>query len=508
MDAARAMWGGLLAVIAAGALALPAAGAGGSAPPPCAAPHWLGSWAASPSNAANPVDPSLTLEYRPVEQTFRMIVTPHWGGSTLRVHISNRDGGAPLPVGDVAVALAGAGSAVVPGSTRRVTFGGGEAVTVPSGADAVSDPVALGFAPFQRLAVSIYTPGGGAVATEHSFARETSYLTPSGSGDQVLSDSGQQFTETTTNWYLLDGIDVLAPSRDGAVVAFGDSITDGYEGVLAPTIENSEGIDADGRYPDDLQRRLAAAGRPLSVLDAGVGGEELGSGGLGRLGLDVTGVPGVTDAIVLEGINDIGHGASGGDVIGALQTAVQELHAAGIRVLLGTLPPAGGTIVTSYGDARAEAARAQVNAWIRAGGVADGTVDFDAALRDPQDPSRLSPPLDSGDHLHPSLAGYAAMAQAVDLAALADPACATRAATVGGAGRCPRAQTVTVALPPALRSRVRRAVVLAAGRQVAILDARHRRARVRLPPRAGEVRIVARMLDGRTLRLVRRYRAC
>lgn len=390
------------------------------------APHWVGSWSASPSDAT-------TLSPTLVDQTLRMIVAPHLGGTILRVHLSNQFGALPVTLGPVAVGVQSSGASLVPGSDRLVTFNGQTSVTIPAGGDVVSDPITLTFSAFQDLSVSIAT-GLVVSATEHHFTRQTSYLSGLLSGNQTADTSGSAFTQSTTGaastgWYFLDGVDVFAPGSVGAVVAFGDSITDGYQGTGGSSnTEDLSTIDTNGRWPDDLARRLIAANVPLSVLNAGIAGNELlasGSGvvgpsGLSRFDLDVLAQAGVTDVIQQEGINDIGAGASASQVMGADQQLIAEAHAAGLHIQLGTLIPAGGPI--GLGPAAA-AVRDQVNQWIRTQQLSDGVVDFDAAIRDPNDPSQINPAYASGDDIHPNLAGYQAMANAVRLALLARPQC-------------------------------------------------------------------------------------
>ena len=376
----------------------------------------------------------------------------------LRVHLSNRFGGLPVTLGPITVGVRSSGASLVPGSETSVTFNGQTSVTIPVGADVVSDPITLSVAAFQDLAVSIAAHGIVVSATEHRFTRQTSYLSPVLSGDHAEDTGGSAFTQTTTGsnstgWYFLDGVDVLAPGTVGAVVAFGDSITDGYQGTGGPAnTEDLATIDTDGRYPDDLARRLIAATTPLSVLNAGIGGNELlrtaglgvlGPSGVSRFGLDALAQAGATDVIQHEGINDIGAGASASEVIGADQQLIAQAHAAGMHIQLGTLLPAGGPSGLS---GAANAVRNQVNQWIRTQKLSDGVIDFDAALRDPNDPSQINPAYAAGDQIHPNLAGYQAMANAVNLGLLARPQCGVAA---------PVARVSVSALRPAAHARPR-----------------------------------------------------
>jgi lysophospholipase L1-like esterase len=406
---------GLLGIALAGSSSLAASGQ-----------HWVGSWETAPSD---PSQTQTTLE----DQTLRMIVAPHLGGQSIRVHLSNRFGTEAITLDQVDVGIEYKGPALVAGSNQPVLFGGSASVTVAAGQDVTSDPVALTIAPFQDVAVSVYAGDEIDDPTEHRLTRQTSYITPQGGGNHAGDEDGTAFTHTTagkfsTGWYFLDGIDVEAPTNVGAVVTFGDSITDGYQGSKSPDIENRTAIDANGRYPDDLQRRIDAAGLPLSVLNAGIGGNRIlkgggngGPSGVARLKRDALAQAGATDVIVLEGINDLGSsGATVNQVNAGLKRIVAAVHAAGLRVQLGTITPAEGTISKSgkYGSVKTNTIRMQINHWIRTQSYSDGVVDFDKAVRDPSHPGRIKPGYDGSDHLHFSLAGYRAMAAAVNLGLL------------------------------------------------------------------------------------------
>lgn len=356
-----------------------------------------------------------------VDQTARMILTPHLGGTQIRVRLSNRFGTVPVSFGAASVGLRrGPGADLVAGSRRPLTFGGAGTVAVQAGEDVVSDPVTLRIKPSSDLAVSVFASGATGPATEHAVGQQTSWFTPPGSGDHTGEDAGAAFTLPTKARYFVSGVDVRVTAAVGAVVALGDSITDGFGGPP----------DGDDRYPDLLARRLAsppAAGGRLSVVNAGISGNHVltdgplmaGPSALDRLERDVVDVPGVSDVIVLEGVNDLGLNTPAGKVIDGLHQIVSRLHAAGLGVQLGTLLPFGGPAASP-----ADAARQEVNRWIRGPSTgADGVIDFDAAVRDPADPQRMAAAFDSGDHLHPNAAGRRAMAAAVDLAALRRAPC-------------------------------------------------------------------------------------
>jgi lysophospholipase L1-like esterase len=364
-----------------------------------------------------------------------MIIAPHLGGRSLRLHLTNRFGAAPVDLGPVTVGVRGAGASLVAGSERPVTFGGRPSIVIAPGADAVSDPVSLSFGPFRDLAVSVYVPGTIAHPDEHLSTRQTSYLSSPGTGDHTAQSSSAAFTHTTTGrfstgWYFLAGVDAVTPGPTGAVVAFGDSITDGFQATRSGS-EDMSTIDTNGRYPDDLARRLLAARVPLSVLNAGIGGNELlragiplfGASALSRFGPDALAQAGVTDVIVLEGINDIARGASASRLIAAYEQLIEQAHAAGVAIQLGTLTPTGGTPARAYADAAATSVREEVNQWIRTQRFSDGIVDFDAAVRDPGNPDAIRPAYNGGDSLHFDLAGYEALARAVSLPSLARPTC-------------------------------------------------------------------------------------
>lgn len=445
-----------LGLLAAGlAVAIPGASAAGAsaAIPSCRAQRWLASWTASPSDATPPLTAAQQMNLTAVvtsrfdtsgdpkapivDQTVRDMISPHWGGKLVRLHLSNRFGTKPVTFTRVVVARAGAigragpTASVIAGTSVRVTFAGRSSVTAKPGRDVTSDRVAFRVAPFERVAVSIYLAGREGMPTEHYEARQTSFLTAPGSGDHTRDPGSAAFTEKTTSRYYIDELDVQANSSVGAVVAIGDSITDGYQGQGSLGFpETKRGLDLNGRWPDDLQRRLLAAHRPLSVLNAGIGGNRILLGGargagtaqwgpsaLSRLRGDAIDLPGVTDAIVLEGTNDLGIApdATAEQVIQGLHEIVDRLHVAGLRVLLGTITPNPG-----HGSTLA---RQQINAWIRTSHVADRVIDFDAAVRDPSNPNQILPAYDGGDHLHFNPAGYQAMATAIPLNKLRNQQC-------------------------------------------------------------------------------------
>ncbi|WP_259316035.1 GDSL-type esterase/lipase family protein [Capillimicrobium parvum] len=478
-----------LAVVALRALDAGAAPASGAAavPAACTGARWVASWLASPSDAAGGAFKA---------QTLRTIVTPHLGGGVLRLRLSNRFGTQSVTFDRVTVGRRLAGAAVVPGTLRTVTFGGSPSVSVSGGQEAVSDPVALTFNAFDDLAVSIWFADSTGPATEHFIGRQTSYATLEDRGEDRTGDaSADGFTAlSSTAKYFVTGLDVAAPASTGAVVAFGDSLTDGYEGSPSPLLPNLEPLDANGAYPDVLQRRVLLSIPPpgLAILNAGITGNRILDDGLidqhgpkaiERLQPDALDRAGVTDVLILEGTNDLGARSAGAEqVIGGLRILIQQARSAGKGVLLGTLTPSGGAEPTTYGDGDFETQRQQVNFWIRTAGEADAVVDFDAALRDPGDPARLRAAFDSGDHLHPNLAGYRAMADAVALEQLRGTGCPAPP-TAAERKRC-RA-TAAIRVPKRWRAGMRRAVVTVDGRRAGVIRRPGGRVRVSLRGRRG-----------------------
>jgi lysophospholipase L1-like esterase len=379
----------------------------------CRGQRWVGVWAASPSYEGAAF----------ADQTLRLVVNPTYRGSRVRVRLSNRFGASPAIFGAVTIARRLVDAEVVPRSTRVVRFAGQTSVVIPPGGEVVSDQTRFKVREFQDVVVSAHVAGSGP-ATEHTSALQTSYVSAPGGGDRTADETGVAFTQSISGWPFLTDLEVRASQRVAGVVAIGDSITAGYP---VP-------VDSNLRYPDLLARRLAALRRPrIAVQNAGIGGNRVlrdgtpiafGPALLDRLDADAIDQAGASIVLLMEGTNDLGlqPAATADEVILGLYNAVTRLHLAGFRVLLGTQAPCNDPAL-AYGTAAAVAARNEINAWIRITGVADGVVDFHAALRDPADPDRLRPEFDSGDHLHPGPAGYQAMADAVDLNLLADAPC-------------------------------------------------------------------------------------
>jgi lysophospholipase L1-like esterase len=380
----------------------------------CRGRHWVGAWATSPSDSTGGAF---------VDQSLRLVVNPTLGGVRVRVRLSNRYGSRPVTFGAVTIARRGTGAALVPGTSRPLRFTRQRSVTVPPGGEVVSDPRRFEHDAFEDVVVSLHVVGTSGPATEHALALQTSYSSGMGTGDHTRDEAGSAFTNTLAAWAFLTDVEVRASRRIGAVVALGDSITDGFPG---PSDQN-------GRYPDLLARRLAAAGARLAVQNAGISGNRvlrdglvpsLGPRLLDRLDHDAIDQVGASVVILMEGTNDLGlpPTATPAEVIAGLQSAIERMRRAGLRVLVGTQTPCTNFALALHGTPAAIAARNEINDWIRTNSAADGVIDFHAALRDPTSPDRLRAEFDSGDHLHPSAAGYAAMAEAIDLNLLNEPA--------------------------------------------------------------------------------------
>lgn len=379
--------------------------------------RWLATWGAAMQA------PVFTEAQVLEQQTVRQIVHLSRGGETLRVTFSNATGSKPLVLDAASVALRAVNERITQGTQRPLLFGGERAITIPPGAVAVTDEVSL-HAPDQAdLAISLYVKAATPATTQLSNAHQTSFV--SGPGDFTESESFAP-AGMIASWYWLSGVEVRVPHANRAltVVAFGDSITEGYQST----------VDTNSRWPDVLARRLAEQRGDTAVINMGIGGnrvlnDEVGPNAQRRLDRDLLTQSGADVAIFLEGINDIGAPSTlqtlpgvppdvdvsevdAASIIAGYEQIIRRAHAAGITIHGGTLTAIGGS---SYDSASNEAKRQAVNAWIRNGRGFDGVIDFDAALRDPVHPAQLLPAYDSGDHLHPNDAGYAKMGATVDL---------------------------------------------------------------------------------------------
>ena len=425
-----------------------------AAPPP---DHWVGTWAtapfaanngrpatapaastasATPAATATPAAPAATpaapeqpaapnaaprpprppqIVYGTADATLREIVHVSIGGPQVRIIFTNEFGTDPLTIAAAHVAISQGGSAINLVSAAGLTFGGHTSVIIPPGALVVSDPAVVKVPAASDLAISLFLPAQTIThLSQHGSADQTSYTAP---GNVVGAQALDSPTEIRS-WPFVKGVDVKVPAQDAAIVAFGDSITDGAYAAL----------NANARWPDELARRLLADKRTagLGVLNEGIGGNRIlhdntGPSALARFDRDVIALSGVKYVIILEAINDIGHAyttlrpydvVSSDDLIAGYVQMAERAHTHGIKVYIATLTPYVGA---GYASPAGEQVRQALNQWIRTTNQIDGFIDFDKATQDPANPAMYLPAFDHGDHLHPSDPGYKAMGDAIDL---------------------------------------------------------------------------------------------
>jgi lysophospholipase L1-like esterase len=384
--------------------------------------HWAATW----STALDPPELAPGLANAGFNnQTLRQIVHTSIGGRRARVRLSTFAAG-DLVVGAAHIALSIGGGAIDSGSDRVLTFGGKRSITIPAGAPVVSDPVDLELSPLSEVAVSIFVPGPTGPASWHFDSRQTSYISSPGNFVGSSSLPPDSTTPTTQSWFWLSGVDVIAPVDTRAIVAFGDSLTDGDKST----------VDGNARWTDWLARRFAEQRHSnASVLNAGLDGNRLlhdglGPNGLARFESDALSQPGVTHVILLEGTSDIGTGWSGGSnpdqavtvvqILQGYRQLIERAHNRGIKIIGATLPPFQGGFVPGtpfplYSPEN-ELKRQAVNSWIRNSQEFDSFIDVDRVLRDPAAPAHMIACYDSGDHIHPNDDGYRAIADAIRLA--------------------------------------------------------------------------------------------
>ncbi|WP_084664213.1 SGNH/GDSL hydrolase family protein [Pandoraea faecigallinarum] len=417
------------AVLAAATAAPPvAAQTLSNAPGGVSAPHpsstanaRVGAWATAPQAVAqHPGAPSFNRAPAVGGRTVRQIVFPTLSGNEVRVRFSNAYGSQPLVIERASLAVSLRGAAVDAASLRNLTFGAQPGARIAPGASLESDPLPFAVRAGTPLAVSLFTRESKTPTTWHKIAQQTAFL--SAAGDFVDNAQAASFPSRFTNTLWLAGLSVVPEVPSHAIVAIGDSITDGMRSTL----------NANRRWPDGLARRLESAGRrDVAVLNLGISGNRLlndspcyGERLIARFRRDALEQPGVKTVVVQIGINDINFGyvaphagldcdvphviVTVPEMIAGYQSLIAAARARNVRIVGTTIPP--GKLPPER-----EAVREAVNRWVRTGGAFDGVIDFDAALRDPSQPTRMLPRLDSGDGTHPSDAGYAAMADAVPL---------------------------------------------------------------------------------------------
>ncbi len=416
-----------------------------------APPQWVTAWAASaqgPYPTGYPsAQPNLRFAFpNPAigarDQTFRLIVRPDVWGPRARFRLSNAFGTHAVTFDNLYVGQRSTAGNLVPGTNRPLTFGGRLTVSVPPGRSVWSDAVdlavtgagATGSLAGRKLAVSFHIAGESGPMTWHAKALTTSYLTPPGSGSAGQADSDAAYPFTTASWYFLDAVDMAMPAGTRAIVAFGDSITDGTDSTL----------NGDDRWPDALSSRMHAVyGDAVAVVNEGIGGNRVagpaqyspaqpfagGPAATQRIDRDIVGLSGVTTVIWFEGINDFGKAGGGTTpqmLASAVRSAVQRLRRAlpGVRVVGATLTTALGSTNPDHGSPEEDAARRTYNDFVRTSSIFDAIVDFDRVTSDPAT-GRMRPEFipdstigGTGDALHPNRAGYQAMAAAIDLRSL------------------------------------------------------------------------------------------
>jgi lysophospholipase L1-like esterase len=381
--------------------------------------NWVGSWATSQQLP----EPQNSLSAEDLQDaTLRQIVHLSVGGPELRVHVSNAFGTAPLHLTAVHVArlAAAGGGAIDPASDKALTFGGAPDVTVPAGAEFISDPIVFPVGALSDLAITLHMDAAPVSQTGHPGSRATSYVAH---GD-LVSAANLPDAKKVEHWYQVSGVDVAEVTPGAAVVTLGDSITDGHGATT----------NGNDRWPDVLAKRLQSDKKTqtVGVLNAGIGGNRvlldgLGPNALARFDRDVLAPAGVRYLIVLEGVNDLGtltrdgevgqaeHDALVHRILAAYEQMAERAHAHGIKVIGATILPYGGSGYYHPGPA-SEADRQAINQWIRSSKNLDAVVDFDKVIRDPANPTKMLSAYDSGDGLHPSAAGYKVMGDAIPLA--------------------------------------------------------------------------------------------
>ena len=372
---------------------------------------WVAAWGAAPDSPG----PSIA------GSTVRQIVRTSVAGSRVRLRFSNLFGSGPITLGPVRVALQASAGAIQPSSDRAVTFGGARVVTVARGQDTLSDPVNLALPALAHLAVTVHVPEGAGASTIHGVGHQTAYFLRGDATTVPVFPAG----DADASRHFLTGVEVEAGRGAGTVVVLGDSITDGVGSTP----------DRDARWPDALATRLQThpSTASIAVVNAGIAGNRLlndgkppfvGPSALSRFERDALNTPGVRWIILLQGSNDVSAAdmlttpedqVSAAQIIDGMKALVARARARGIRIYGGTMLPREGVQKPFVNTDAGREKRRAINAWIRTAGAFDGVIDFEHALRDPARPDRLHPAFDSGDHLHPNDAGYAAMAAAVDL---------------------------------------------------------------------------------------------
>ena len=378
-------------------------------PHPKAKKSWVGTWGTArqlvePNNM--PPAPGLT------NNTLRQVVCVSIGGKKLRLKFSNEFSKSPVTMKVVQIAVSKGGSAIDEATTTALKFNGKSEVTMEPGGEIFSDPISFNLEPRMEVAITIAFGETSPTVTGHPGSRTTSYLL---TGDQTGPNTDYTNAVKTDHWYVIDGMEVEA-SQSAAIAVLGDSITDG----------RGSGTNKQDRWPDILEMALLKNHdtKQIGVLNMGIGGNCVLRGGLGptanrRFEHDVLKQNGVRWLLIMEGVNDIGgtrdstaamNVAQG--LIAAFDKMITDAHAQGIKVYGVTITPIKKSF---YYTTYHEKARDMVNTWIRTSGHYDAVIDFDKAIRNPDDVLSILPTAQSGDYLHPNELGYQMMGNSVDL---------------------------------------------------------------------------------------------
>ena len=351
--------------------------------------------------------------------TVRMIVRPTIGGDSVRVRVDNTFGTAPLTIGGGSIGISLVRRGLIDGSVVKLTFGGSPTVTVPAGKRVMSDQATLKVQAGQDLAVSLYVPGTKVPITSHNGALTTSFLTKNDAGNHAADVNNMAFTETTTAMYFVSALDVMTSNAAGAIVAFGDSITDGTCATL----------DAHNRWEDILALRLMLqGGKEWAVVNEGIGGNTItgknlnppanSPPGLDRFDRDALELSGATHVILFEGTNDIRRDVSAESVILGMQELIKRGKAAKLKMIGATIIPRHNVAATegnSGWNPEKTTGRNIVNEWIRQRANFDAVIDFDKVVGDQKNPDLISPVYNCGDGIHPTPLGYLTMGRSIDL---------------------------------------------------------------------------------------------
>ncbi|MCC5804342.1 GDSL-type esterase/lipase family protein [Rossellomorea vietnamensis] len=367
--------------------------------------EWVGAWTASMQAPFKEGISNKGFE----NQTIRMIVHPHVNGKKIRLRLSNAFSEEPLTIQEVHVAISQGESEIQKDTDQEVTFEGKSTVTIPPGERKYSDSISLEITDDMPIAVSFYMKGKSGPVTWHPVSMQTTYIS---SGNKLSTSNPSVFKDKEKAWFLLDGVDVSSDdSLRGAIVVIGSSIANG----------NKSTEDTNRRWPDYLAKRLNQDQSDWTIMNAGISGNQLinsqpdkGENALARLQRDVFSQQGIKALILHQGLNDIRHYPEydAEKIIGRMKKIINSTHDQGLKIYGGTLTPFKGSGMFT---ARGEKTRQEVNHWIRTSGEFDGVIDFDKALRDPDEPEHYLKKYDSGDHLHPNDEGYKKMADTVDL---------------------------------------------------------------------------------------------